>query len=254
MNTKVIGVDEVGRGCIAGPIVCASFSMDAHLIYLIHKLAKQEYLNTSNNRSKKLYKRLTKITYYDIIQIGLLGKKPSLKIKNLDLKTLSLVFDSKKITENNRKKIANYLINIGIWGIGVVSNSIIDLKGIQYANKLAMLKSIYKHFNAGEFSKNTNYHLFTDHLDPRGIDYKINNNFNLVTKDKMDSKSFVTACASIIAKVYRDYLMEEYSKIYNNFSFSKHVGYGTKTHFEELKKYGKCKIHRTSFLKNYSDF
>ncbi|CAN5337170.1 hypothetical protein BH10ACI1_BH10ACI1_24030 [soil metagenome] len=64
---------------------------------------------------------------------------------------------------------------------------------------------------------------------------------------KGDTISASIAAASIIAKTYRDDLMREMCKIYPNYGFSKHVGYGTKAHFEALKKYGVCPLHRKSF-------
>lgn len=65
---------------------------------------------------------------------------------------------------------------------------------------------------------------------------------------KGDAKSASIAAASILAKVSRDRLMYEIDKIYPEYSFAKHKGYGTKIHIEALKKYGPCKIHRRTFL------
>ena len=67
---------------------------------------------------------------------------------------------------------------------------------------------------------------------------------------KGDAKSASIACASIIAKVYRDNLMKECSKLYSNYGFEENMGYGTQEHIQALKKYGPCKIHRMSFLRN----
>ena len=67
---------------------------------------------------------------------------------------------------------------------------------------------------------------------------------------KGDSKSCSVAAASILAKVTRDRLMLEYDKKYPQYLFAKHKGYGTKAHYEAIKKYGICEIHRKSFLKN----
>ena len=64
---------------------------------------------------------------------------------------------------------------------------------------------------------------------------------------KGDSKSLSIAAASIIAKVERDKLMLKYSKLYPDYKFEKHKGYGTKVHLEALDKFGPCKIHRKSF-------
>lgn len=64
---------------------------------------------------------------------------------------------------------------------------------------------------------------------------------------KGDAKSASIAAASIIAKVTRDRLMDEYDKIYPEYGFAQHKGYGTAQHIEALKKYGPCPIHRRSF-------
>jgi ribonuclease HII len=64
---------------------------------------------------------------------------------------------------------------------------------------------------------------------------------------KGDTVSASIAAASIIAKVYRDNLMCELGGIYPKYGFSKHAGYGTKAHFEALRKHGACPLHRKSF-------
>ena len=68
---------------------------------------------------------------------------------------------------------------------------------------------------------------------------------------KGDAKSYSIACASILAKVARDEYMEEIALKYSQYQFDKHKGYGTKLHYEMLRKYGPCEIHRKSFLKKF---
>ena len=68
---------------------------------------------------------------------------------------------------------------------------------------------------------------------------------------KGDALSYNIAAASILAKVYRDKLMENLDKKYPEYNFAKHKGYGTKAHIEALKKYGKCEIHRETFIKKF---
>ena len=70
---------------------------------------------------------------------------------------------------------------------------------------------------------------------------------------KGDMKSYSIGAASIIAKVYRDRLMDEYDAIYPEYGFKNNKGYGTKTHIDALKEMGACPIHRKTFIKNFSD-
>ena len=70
---------------------------------------------------------------------------------------------------------------------------------------------------------------------------------------KGDERLFTIAAASIIAKVTRDCLMQEIDKLYPNYGFIQHKGYGTKLHLEKLKQYGPCSIHRLSFNKVKDD-
>ena len=68
---------------------------------------------------------------------------------------------------------------------------------------------------------------------------------------KGDAKSYNIAAASILAKEFRDRLMLDMAKKYPNYHFEQHKGYGTKLHIEALKEFGKCEIHRDSFIKNF---
>ena len=80
-------------------------------------------------------------------------------------------------------------------------------------------------------------------IDTLGIPYK--------PIIKGDSLSYSIAAASIIAKVTRDRIMLGYDKIYPEYGFAKHKGYGTAEHIQAIKKYGLCEIHRRSFTKNF---
>lgn len=66
-----------------------------------------------------------------------------------------------------------------------------------------------------------------------------------------DDKSYTVGCASIVAKVYRDKLMEEYAKEFPEYGFERHKGYGTKAHIEKIKEIGPCRLHRRTFIKNF---
>ena len=68
---------------------------------------------------------------------------------------------------------------------------------------------------------------------------------------KGDAKSISIGAASIIAKVYRDRMMDEYAKIYPEYGFEQNKGYGSQSHIEAIKKFGPCPIHRKTFIKNF---
>ena len=68
---------------------------------------------------------------------------------------------------------------------------------------------------------------------------------------KGDSLSYSIAFASIIAKVTRDNMMFEYDKVYPNYGFAKHKGYGTSVHINAIKEFGPCPIHRKSFIRRF---
>ncbi|OFI07710.1 ribonuclease HII [Clostridium acetireducens DSM 10703] len=146
--------------------------------------------------------------------------------------------DSKKLSSKVREELNYIILNKAVsYSLAIINNDVIDEKGISWANnevlKRACLGLKIKPdivLSDGYIVKNLN----------------IRNEFIL----KGDARSASIASASIIAKVYRDNLMKEYSKIYPEYSFEKNVGYGTKEHIEAIKKYGYCKIHRLSFLKN----
>ncbi len=180
----VVGLDEAGRGPLAGPVVAGAV------------IVRQ-------------------------------GAKIDLKIN--DSKKLSQVqreFFYEKIT--NDKSIS--------WGVGIVSEKMIDKINILQASKLAMQKA-YSHV-----------------LENYGVSFLlIDGNFRLDTPIaqksivKGDSKVFSIAAASIVAKVTRDRLMQKMHAKYPQYDFAKHKGYGTALHIAHLKNFGPCKIHRKTF-------
>ena len=99
--------------------------------------------------------------------------------------------------------------------------------------------------NAVKGLKNTPYCILIDAVKLEDVDTKQENIIH------GDALSYNIAAASILAKVTRDRLMEEYAVQFPQYCFEKHKGYGTKLHIEMLKKFGKCDIHRNSFIKNF---
>lgn len=178
----IAGMDEVGRGPLAGPVVVACVMMP-----------------------------------YDEMIDG--------------------VFDSKKVTKKNRERLYDEIqkkaIAISIWK---EEQDIIDTVNILNATKLSMKKAF------------ENLTIKPDLLLIDAVKMNICDNEKSIIKG--DATSYAIACASIVAKVYRDRIMEGYSKKYPQYDFENNVGYGTKKHIDAIKKFGITRIHRLSFLKN----
>lgn len=184
----VAGVDEVGRGPLAGPIVAAAVVLDLKA-----------------NEDKDLILRAN---------------------------------DSKKLSIACRKELAEIIKEKAVaYKIFAIDNKEIDEKGIGWCNNQIFIESC-----AGLKVK-------PDLVLSDG--YKIKN-FSGLNEFviKGDTLSISIACASIIAKVYRDELMLDYHNEYKNYGFDRNVGYGTEEHVLAIKKFGPIPIHRRSFLKN----
>lgn len=153
-------------------------------------------------------------------------------------KIIEGVNDSKKLTEKKRNLLFEEIKKVAIdYKIVLIDEKTIDEINILNATKLGMK-------NALNGLKNKPYCVLVDAVK---IDTDIVQE-NIIHGDAL---SYNIAAASILAKVTRDRLMEEYAKKYPEYFFEKHKGYGTKLHIEMLKKYGKCEIHRDSFIKNF---
>ena len=153
-------------------------------------------------------------------------------------KIIEGINDSKKLTEKKRNLLFEEIKKVAIdYSIVLVDEKTIDEINILNATKLGMK-------NALNGLKNKPYCVLVDAVK---IDTDIKQE-NIIHGDAL---SYNIAAASILAKVTRDKLMEEYAKKYPEYCFEKHKGYGTKLHIEMLKKYGKCDIHRDSFIKNF---
>lgn len=151
------------------------------------------------------------------------------------------VNDSKKLTEKKREMLFEKIVKTAIcYKIEEVDNIVIDNINILNATKLGMVKAI------NGLSTKPNL-VLVDAVKNLDIDY---NQMGII---KGDAKSYNIACASILAKVYRDRLMKELDKKYPVYQFAKHKGYGTKLHISLLKQHGKCEIHRNTFIKHFVD-
>lgn len=184
----IAGIDEAGRGPLAGPVVAASV--------ILPKDCEILYLNDS---------------------------------KQLSAKRRDELFD-----EIKQKAIA--------YGIGIVSQGRIDDINILQATYEAMREAI------GQMSEKQNPDLIlVDAVHIPDVDIK------QVGIVKGDAKSVSIAAASILAKVTRDRFMVEMDKLYPEYGFASHKGYGSKSHIEAIKKYGASPIHRQTFIKNFVD-
>ena len=150
------------------------------------------------------------------------------------------VNDSKKISEKKREKIYEQIIEEAIsYSVGIVDQKTIDEINILNATKLGVKIAL-------EGLKQKPDVIMVDalnNMDTLGIPY--------ISVVKGDAKNYSIAAASIIAKVTRDRIMQEWDEIYPIYGFSKHKGYGTAEHIRIIKENGPCILHRKSFIKNF---
>lgn len=180
----ICGIDEVGRGPFAGPVVACAVILPKDCDIL--------YLN-----------------------------------------------DSKKLSEKKREALYDEIIAKAVsYGIGVVSEKVIDDINILQATYEAMRIAI------NNLSVKPDI-LLNDAVTIPLVDIK------QVPIIKGDAKSASIAAASIVAKVTRDRMMDEFDSIYPGYEFSKNKGYGTKAHRDALKAIGPCEIHRRTFIRNH---
>lgn len=181
----IAGIDEAGRGPLAGPVV-----------------------------------------------VGIAIMKPDSFIEGVN--------DSKKVSENKREALYEKITEEAIdWAVGIVDETEIDKINILNAIKKALTMAITNLKVKPEM-------ILVDaleHIDTCSIPY--------TSVIKGDAKIYSISAASIIAKVTRDRIMQEYDEIYPQYGFSSHKGYGTAKHIEAIKTYGLCPIHRRSFTKNF---
>ena len=144
-----------------------------------------------------------------------------------------LIRDSKLLCPKDRQKAFDFIKNNFEYAVGVVDSSIIDTKGLNFSNQLVMDRAL-EALNASPGF------IF---VDGRGF-YFEQNYENVIHGDE---KIFSIAAASIVAKVIRDKIMDQWHEIYNAFGFYKNKGYGTKFHYQMIKKHGICSIHRRSY-------
>ena len=147
--------------------------------------------------------------------------------------------DSKKLSAKKREELYDVIMREAVAvGVGYASPARIDEINILQATYEAMREAVSKLSVRPQI-------LLNDAVTIPGMEIP------QVPIIKGDAKSVSIAAASIIAKVTRDRLMEEYDKIMPEYGFAAHKGYGAQAHIEALKKYGPSPIHRASFIKNF---
>lgn len=189
----IAGIDEAGRGPLAGPVVAACCILPKDAVIL--------YLN-----------------------------------------------DSKKVTALRREAMLPEIKEKAIaYGIGIVEEKRIDEINILQADYEAMriaLQQTSDMLRAKGLADAPGL-LLNDAVTIPGVDIPQESII------KGDAKSVSIAAASILAKVTRDHLMEEYDTLYPEYGFARNKGYGTKEHIEALKRLGPCPIHRRSFIGHF---
>ena len=149
------------------------------------------------------------------------------------------VNDSKKVSEKKREKLYELIIEEAIsYSVGIVDQNEIDRINILNATKAGLTEAVRTLKVKPEF-------ILVDaltNIDTCGVPYQ-----SII---KGDAKSYSIAAASIIAKVTRDRIMREWDKVYPQYGFERHKGYGTAAHISAIKENGLCPLHRLSFVKN----
>lgn len=182
---KICGIDEAGRGPLAGPVVIA----------------------------------------------GVIMPQDSM---------IEGVNDSKKVSEKKREKLYDLILEEAIsYSVAIIGQDVIDEINILNATKQGVTQVV----EGLDVKPDLIIVDALTHINTKGIPYD-----SII---KGDAKCYNIAAASIIAKVTRDRIMREWDKIYPQYGFSSHKGYGTAKHIEAIKEYGVCPIHRRSFTKNF---
>ena len=148
------------------------------------------------------------------------------------------VNDSKKLSAKKRDQLYDQIIAKAIdYNVQLIDEKTIDDINILAATKLGMQKCI----------KALKIEPDIILIDAVKLDTKVPSK-SIIHGDAL---SYNIACASILAKVTRDRLMDKYDIKYPEYGFARHKGYGTKAHIDALKQYGKCPIHRNTFIGHF---
>ena len=210
----IVGIDEVGRGPLAGPLTLCAVRLS---LADYSKLKKRKDLPKAGYDSKKLSQTARK------------------SYSKLLIKLCKDNHGDNKMSSVNTQGAEGGLLHLQFW-ITDVSNQVIDKKGLSFAIKFAVAKCLSK------LSAKTDDKVLLDGSLKAPVEFR-----NQMTIIKGDEKEKIISWASILAKVHRDRLMVGFANKYPQYGFEEHKGYGTKKHRQAIKKYGLTKIHRKSF-------
>ncbi|OIO31043.1 hypothetical protein AUJ77_00895 [Candidatus Nomurabacteria bacterium CG1_02_43_90] len=203
---SIIGIDEVGRGPLAGPVAVGAVKLEKEWI-----------------RSK------TKEGWFDGLR---------------DSKKLSPKAREEWVVKIKQAQKEGWLD----FAVAFVSSGVVDKKGLSYALRTALahaLQAVEESPRGGRWTTDEVKVLLDGGLHAP-MHYK-----NQTTIIKGDEKEVSIALASIVAKVARDKRMVSLAKKFPQYGFEQHKGYGTRTHYDAIKKYGITLHHRKSFLKGF---
>lgn len=182
--TSICGIDEAGRGPLAGPVVAGAV--------ILPKDCEILYINDSKQLSAKMREALFDAIMEQAVAAGV-GIVPAERIDEINI--LQATYEAMRGAINNLGIIPDILLNDAVTIPDVPTKQVPIIKG--------------------------------------------------------DAKSISIAAASILAKVTRDHMMEEYDRIYPEYGFASHKGYGTKEHIRALRQAGPCRIHRRTFIHSF---
>lgn len=157
-----------------------------------------------------------------------------------DYQFTAKIADSKKISARQREVAFHEILDKSWVGVGIISEAVIDRINILEATYLAMNNAAAKVLAEAGRSRTC---LLVD-----GNRFKTDLATPYKTVTSGDSKSFSIACASIVAKVIRDRILMAYDRIYPEYGFKQHKGYGTAKHRLAIKTHGPSLIHRRTFI------
>ncbi len=226
----LVGIDEVGRGPLAGPVTVGLFA-----IKIPEGLKNTNVLGLSNDR--KIFSNFIKKIGGQKLEIDD-SKKMSEISRQETYEFFKKKFNELKNKEKNRNRNTDKNNSDFYFSVMHMSSEQIDKQGIAVCIQKLVDRNLRKLFSM--IPQSDIYAVLDGGLKTRLVPYK--------SYIKGDGKFKVIGTASIMAKVTRDSLMNQLSKRYPDYCFDQHKGYGTKKHILAIKKFGPSEIHRNTFL------